>query len=346
MKYKVLRSFLISFLVMFVVSCASHTPAPVVNRSPQAATPTTAPSSTAKSDDWRPNSYTVKKGDTLYSIGLEHGYDYREIAAANNIYAPYTIKIGQTLNFSSLNKEVTAAAKPTTYESEDGVIISPIDVDAPSIEETVNPSTSTPTPIQSTTPPTLTSPKAIREPYSLEAFNRAPAPETPPTVVAKTETTAPKATETKTPEVNTTGESTPSKSESTPVKTASAVVEGVTWFWPTQGKVSATFNAASNKGIDIAGTTGQAITASADGKVIYTGSDLRGYGKLVIIKHNNALLSVYAHNSKINIKEGQIVKAGQKIAEMGNTDSNSVKLHFEIRQKGKSVDPALFLPKN
>jgi lipoprotein NlpD len=339
MKYNVLRSFLISFLVMFVVGCASHTPAPVVNRSPQAATP----SATAKSEDWRPNNYTVKKGDTLYSIGLEHGYDYREIAAANNIYAPYTIKIGQTLNFSSLNKEVTGAAKPTAYESEDGVIISPIDVDAPSIEETVKPSTST---TQSTTPPTLTAPKAIREPYSLEAFNRVPAAETPPTVVAKTEMTAPKVTETKTAEANKTGESASSKSENTPAKTASSVVEGVTWFWPTQGKVSATFNAASNKGIDIAGTTGQAIIASADGKVIYTGSDLRGYGKLVIVKHNNALLSVYAHNSKINIKEGQIVKAGQKIAEMGNTDANSVKLHFEIRQKGKSVDPALFLPKN
>lgn len=343
MKYNVLRSFLISFLVLFIAGCASHTPAPVVNRSPQAATP----SATAKSDDWRPNSYTVKKGDTLYSIGLEHGYDYREIAAANNIYAPYTIKIGQTVNFSSLNKEVTAVAKPTTYESEDGVIISPIDVDGPSIVEKEKPSTSASTPTTpSTTPPTLTSPKAIREPYSLEAFNRAPAAETPPTVVAKTETSAPKVTETKTTEANTTSESASSKSENAPGKTASSVVEGVTWFWPTQGKISATFNAASNKGIDIAGTTGQAITASADGKVIYTGSDLRGYGKLVIVKHNNSLLSVYAHNSKINIKEGQIVKAGQKIAEMGNTDTNSVKLHFEIRQKGKSVDPALFLPKN
>lgn len=334
MKYSVLRSFLISFLVLFIAGCASHTPAPVVNRSPQAATPSTA----TKSDDWRPNSYTVKKGDTLYSIGLEHGYDYREIAAANNIYAPYTIKIGQTLNFSSLNKEVAATAKPTTYESEDGVIISPIDVDTPNIEGTVKPSASpTTSTTQSTVPPNLTAPKAIKEPYSLEAFNRAPAPEAPPTVVAKTEPTAPAKTETITTETNTT---------STPSKTASSVVEGVTWFWPTQGNVSAKFNAASNKGIDIAGKTGQTITASADGKVIYTGSDLRGYGKLVIVKHNNALLSVYAHNSKINIKEGQIVKAGQKIAEMGNTDANSVKLHFEIRQKGKSVDPALFLPKN
>ncbi len=338
MKYSVV----IGFLVLFTVGCASHTPAPVVNRSPQAATAKTA-TPTAKSDDWRPNSYTVKKGDTLYSIGLEYGYDYREIAAANNIYAPYTIKIGQVLNFSSLNKEITTNTKPTTYESEDGVIISPIDVDSPTIEETSNtspsPSSSPSTSTVSATPPALSAPKAIREPYSLEAFNRVPVPEAPPSVVTKTETTTPKVTELKSTEVTTSAESTPSK-------TASSVVEGVTWFWPTEGKVTAKFNAASNKGIDIAGTNGQAINASADGKVIYTGADLRGYGKLVIIKHNNALLSVYAHNSKINIKEGQIVKAGQKIAEMGNTDTNSVKLHFEIRQKGKSVDPALFLPQN
>ncbi len=356
MKYNVLHSVLhnvlISFLVLFIVGCASNNSAPVVNRSPQSATVSTS----SKGNDWRPNSYIVKKGDTLYSIGLEHGYDYREIAAANNIYAPFTIKIGQALNFSTLNKDVTTtttAATPTTYENEDGVIISPIDVDSPSIEQTVKSSTSTtsgaaPTTTisESTVALTLTGPKAIREPYSLEAFNRVPIPEAPPTVVAKTQTTLLTAPETKTTEAKTSDVITPSKSEGTPNSTASSVVEGVTWFWPTQGKVSARFNPASNKGIDIAGTTGQTITASADGKVIYTGADLRGYGKLVIIKHNNALLSVYAHNSKINIKEGQIVKAGQKIAEMGDTDANSVKLHFEIRQKGKSVDPALFLPKN
>ena len=106
------------------------------------------------------------------------------------------------------------------------------------------------------------------------------------------------------------------------------------------------FNDATNKGLDIGGVTGQAINAASTGKVIYSGSDLRGYGKLVIIKHNKTYLSVYAHNSKIIVKEGQVVAAGQKIAEMGNTDSNSVKLHFEIRRLGKSVDPAKFLNQN
>lgn len=318
--------FLIGFFVLFIVGCASHTPAPVINRSPQAATS----SPTTKSDDWRPNRYIVKKGDTLYSIGLEHGYDYREIAAANNIYDPYTIKIGQTLNFSSLNKETPSNVKPSAYENESGVIISPIDVDTSAIQQATEPSST------ATTIPKLASPKAIREPYSIEAFNRVE-PSPPPTIVetAKTEVNTTPATETQPAAINT-------------VKSnmASSVVEGIRWSWPTEGKVSASFNAANNKGIDIDGKEGQAITASADGKVIYTGSDLRGYGKLVIIKHSNTLLSVYAHNSKINIKEGQLVKAGQKIAEMGNTDTDKTKLHFEIRQKGKSVDPVLFLPKS
>jgi lipoprotein NlpD len=324
--------FLIGFIVIFSAGCASHTPAPVINRSPQVTTAST----TNKSSDWRPNTYTVKKGDTLYSIGLEYGYDYREIAASNNIYAPYTIKVGQTLNFSSLNK--AEEAKPSTYKNEDGVIISPIDVETPQIKEIES------TPAATAVAATLSTPKAIREPYSLEALNRIPAPSTSTTTpTEKTVNTEVKTAETKTIEST---ETSTSSEISTTGKNGSSVVEGISWSWPTQGKISAKFNAASNKGVDILGKNGQTIAASADGKVIYTGSDLRGYGKLVIIKHSQTLLSVYAHNSKINIKEGQIVKAGQKIAEMGDTDANSVKLHFEIRQKGKSVDPELFLPQN
>ena len=105
----------------------------------------------------------------------------------------------------------------------------------------------------------------------------------------------------------------------------------------------ANFNESSNKGVDIAGTLGQPVNAAAPGRVIYSGSDLRGYGKLVIIKHNPNYLSVYAHNNQILVKEGQQITLGQKIAEMGSTDSNIVKLHFEIRRQGKSVDPLKYL---
>jgi lipoprotein NlpD len=119
----------------------------------------------------------------------------------------------------------------------------------------------------------------------------------------------------------------------------------VNWSWPVSGKVVAAYSEAANlKGIGIGGKAGQPVLASAAGKVVYAGSGLRGYGKLVIIKHNKTYLSVYAHNSEILVKEGQTVSKGQKIAEMGNTDADQVKLHFEIRRQGKPVDPLRYLP--
>ena len=117
------------------------------------------------------------------------------------------------------------------------------------------------------------------------------------------------------------------------------------WGMPTNGKVVAGFSETDNrKGVDIAGMRGQPVVASAAGKVVYSGSGLRGYGKLIIIKHNKTYLSAYAHNDQILVKEGQSVSKGQKIAEMGNTDADQVKLHFEIRKLGKPVDPAKYLP--
>jgi len=117
------------------------------------------------------------------------------------------------------------------------------------------------------------------------------------------------------------------------------------WSMPTSGTLISEFSeSASRKGIDIAGKLGQAIVASSAGKVVYSGSGLRGYGKLVIIKHNKTYLSAYAHNDQLLVKEGQNVNRGQKIAEMGNTDTDQVSLHFEIRRFGKPVDPAKYLP--
>lgn len=121
----------------------------------------------------------------------------------------------------------------------------------------------------------------------------------------------------------------------------------VRWIWPTKGRVIANFSNAENgnKGIDIAGQRGQAVKASAAGVVVYAGNALRGYGNLVIIKHSDDYLSAYAHNESVLVKEQQKVKVGQKIASMGSSGSNSVRLHFEIRYKGKSVNPLRHLPK-
>ncbi len=328
-----MRYIFFTLISLFLVACESSPPAPVIERAPQSSKPAppiaskpsanpsakSADGSTPNAKDWRPDSYTVKKGDTLFGIGLEFGYDYKEIAATNNIAPPYPIKIGQKLSFASLNSKTSGAEPKSAIEDEDGVVVTPIKTEgAGTVAGTqVKPAESAVTPV-------LTEPRATREPYSLEALNRKPSD------VKPTET---KSAETKPAETKT--------AESKPVDD-----ESISWAWPTQGKILSNFNEVSNKGIDIAGTAGQSINAASGGKVIYTGSDLRGYGKLVIVKHNKTYLSVYAHNSKILAKEGQNVVAGQKIAEMGNTDANAVKLHFEIRRQGKSVDPAKYLPQN
>jgi len=122
-------------------------------------------------------------------------------------------------------------------------------------------------------------------------------------------------------------------------------VAGIAWTWPGRGKVVDNNSPSGlNRGIDILGTVGSSITAAAQGKVVYAGSGLRGYGNLIIIKHNDMYLSAYAHNQKILVQEGQMVKIGQVIALMGNTESNQVELHFEIRKAGKPVDPMKYLP--
>jgi lipoprotein NlpD len=131
---------------------------------------------------------------------------------------------------------------------------------------------------------------------------------------------------------------------SAPSSSASGAEDDLAWIWPAQGPVLAGFDEAKNKGMDIAGKTGDPVMASADGRVVYAGAGLRGYGNLIILKHNNTYLTAYAHNHSLLVKEDQSVRKGQKIAEMGASDTDRVKLHFEIRKQGKPVDPAKFLP--
>lgn len=329
----------LSLFCTLLIGCASSQQAPVIDRMPG------KPAAKAAEKDWRPDLYTVKRGDTLYSIGLEHGYDYKDIAQSNNINPPYTIYVGQQLRLKagiSAAGTVTSAPVDTSAADSSGVIITPLDmggsspVDSSAIDTGSVPADSAVA--ISSQPPLISEPRALREPYSELALN-APivqvktAPSIEPAAPAVTETPKTPATEAAKPEILQPG--------------ATATNAGITWSWPTSGKVLTGFNdAGSAKGIDIGGSTGQAITAAAPGKVIYSGSDLRGYGKLVIVKHNADFLSVYAHNSKILVKEGEQVARGQKIAEMGNTDTDRTKLHFEIRRQGKSVDPAGFLPAN
>ncbi|MDP3087277.1 MAG: peptidoglycan DD-metalloendopeptidase family protein [Methylotenera sp.] len=347
MRITIRRTFYFStfWLLINLVACGSNPPAPVIDRLPASKSSTqknsVATRPTYKAGDWRPDTYVVKKGDNLFSIGLEHGYYYKDIAQANNIVAPYNIRVGQILKFKPLkDKVITAEIKPDQQNKIGDIVITPINTE------------STTTTITSSTQAVIaiTEPKAIREPYTEDALKK-------PLPIAKPITEKPItfATASK-PAITTTSEATnkPSidikpetkteqKSETKPNAESS---EDIDWAWPTKGKVIANFNEAGNKGVDISGSAGQNINAAASGKVIYSGSDLRGYGKLVIIKHNSTYLSVYAHNSLIVVKEGQQISRGQKIAEMGNSDSNSVKLHFEIRRQGKSVDPTKYLAAN
>jgi lipoprotein NlpD len=323
--------------VLFLAACAANPPAPVIDRAPvTTGSKTGAPGATpgitspARDKDWRPDVHVVKKGDTLHSIGLEYGYDYKEIAQKNNLQPPYIIHIGQQLQLPAGVKD-TAVTSPSLEEkgaAENGVVITPLKIDpVVNIDPAVG---STPVPV--TKPPAvggpllLSSPKAIREPYSEQAM--APPKPVQPADIAKVTEPNPVAE--------------PKPGEPKPKEAEPVMASATGWAWPASGKVLAR----SAKGIDIAGTEGQAILASAPGKVIYSGSDLRGYGKLVIVKHDKDYLSVYAHNSQILVKEGQQVSRGQKIAEMGSTDSDKVKLHFEIRHQGKSVDPGKYLPVN
>ncbi len=321
-----------------IIGCAPPSKAPVIDRMPVAK---------PAEKDWRPDLYTVKKGDTLYSIGLEHGYDYKEIARANNISPPYTIYVGQRLKLKPGSPPPAPAAEADSSD----VVITPLDmgsVDSSVIEDSSAEGSTASSGGQTVTAPAgaplISSPIALREPYSEQALNT-PIVETktaPATTPAPASAPAPV-----TQQAAPASAAEPARTEEIKPPTATATSAGITWAWPTNGKLLAGFNEGGNaKGIDIGGSAGQSILAAAPGKVIYSGSDLRGYGRLVIVKHNDEFLSVYAHNSKILVKEGQAVARGQKIAEMGDTDADRVKLHFEIRRQGKSVNPADFLPAN
>jgi lipoprotein NlpD len=147
------------------------------------------------------------------------------------------------------------------------------------------------------------------------------------------------------PSASSSGNATPPKAEaSSAPSTTAAIDDGLGFVWPANGSLIAGFDEAKNKGLDIAGKAGDPVNAAADGQVVYAGSGLRGYGNLIILKHNNTFLTAYAHNQTLLVKEDQKVRKGQKIAEMGKSDADRVKLHFEVRRQGKPVDPAKFLP--
>jgi len=293
------RIFALLVAALILAGCASSKQrAPVVERGGAAAKSTvaaeTARAKAQREKDWRPAVHVVQKGDTLYGIAFNYGFDYHELAELNGITDPNVISIGQQIRLfpGSVRPAPVMESKPSE----------------PAIKD---------------------QPKLVKYAYSEAAVAEITKPEKADKPAPKPEKVEPKP-----------------KPEVKPVEDSAEVEPDadIEWSLPTQGKVIAGFSEAANrKGIDIAGKLGQPVNASAPGKVVYSGSGLRGYGKLVIIKHNNTFLSAYAHNDKVLVKEGQSVTRGQKIAEMGNTDADQVKLHFEVRRFGKPVDPAKYL---
>ncbi|MEF9996322.1 MAG: peptidoglycan DD-metalloendopeptidase family protein [Burkholderiaceae bacterium] len=274
------RSFWFAAMVVGLAGCASKplAPAPIVERS---ATPAARPAAPAPlvRDNGR-DSYTVQRGDTLYSIALAKGIDPRELARWNEISNPSLIQVGQVLRL----KPATAAPVAET-----GAVAS--------------------------TAPVSSSHQVETRPLS----------GVPAVAAIKPEVIQPE----------------PNKPEAPKADAASSPID---FRWPAKGAVIGTFEEPRNKGIDIAGTEGEPVLAAADGEVAYIGSALRGYGNLVIIKHSDDFVSAYAHNKQVVVKQGQAVKKGQRIADLGKSDADRPKLHFEIRRQGKPVDPIRYLP--
>mgnify|MGYP000869993374 CR=1 FL=1 len=255
-------------------SDSARASAPVATSSPVSM----GPAMTGSENAGKPGFYSVRPGDTLTKIALDHGQAWRDIAKWNGLDNPNVIEVDQVLRVAPPVMELAAnrQTKPVMAQN--------------------------PTPANTST-------------------SNTPTP---------------------------TASSAPASSASNAATNASAPVnvsdDGMTFAWPHPGPVLAGFDEAKNKGLDFAGKAGDPVLAAGDGKVVYAGSGLRGYGNLVILKHNNTYLTAYAHNQTLLVKEDQSVTKGQRIADMGSSDSDRVKLHFEIRKQGKPVDPAKLLP--
>lgn len=306
------RLVFLGMVVSLLAACSTtQTSAPVIDRSSSVSSKPAIDASRSTAVVPKPEGkgyYTVKKGDTLYRIALESGQSYRDIVAWNNLTNPNDIKVDQVLRVAPPEGAQTAAVVTGSA----GLEVKPL-----------APAGATQQGLGSN----KTGPRGDKRAYSDSNLAELQKPD-------NGGVTAQPAAAPSTPRAE------PEKS--VPVAAVSED-DAVSWGWPADGKVIATFDGAK-KGVDIAGKAGQPVLAAAGGKVMYAGSGIRGYGNLVIVKHTNNLLSAYAHNKTILVKEGQVVTKGQKIAEMGNSDTDSVKLHFEVRLQGKPVDPSKYLP--
>lgn len=327
---RVCTSSLLSALLL--AGCATKSPAPVAERTtrPASSVPekSEAPTSAPQPKVARPGYYIVKPGDTLIRIALDQGQNYRDIAAWSGLENPNLIEVGQELRVRP--PESGVVTRPVTTSGVEARPVAPSGVATPAAAVSSD--------------GVRREPKGGKVPYSEQAWAQAQKPEAPLVVARidpKPEAAKPEVAKPE-PKPDPKEEKKPEPAK--PAASAAGDDGKIDWAWPASGKIIAGFNETSSKGVDLAGKTGDPVLAAASGRVVYAGTGLRGYGKLVIVKHGNNFLSAYAHNQNLLVKEGQAVSKGQKIAELGDTDSDRPKLHFEIRRQGKPVDPGKFLP--
>ena len=293
---------------------------------------------------WNPDDYTVKSGDTIYSIAWRYEVDPEAFAAWNGVNTSYFIKPGQRLH----------TRKPYNFDSKrkadnQGVSVGSIAYAPEPVGESIQSATQSVKKWVKVGRGDSLYKLSKRYGVSVKRLAKLNQLESP-YVLQPGQTIFLKPLPSSKPITTTVTRKAPNRSTKTPIQSATSQSfnwpKSVKWRRPAKGKVVKKFNRRRNdaKGIDIAGKQGDAIVAAAAGKVVYSGDGLISYGNLIIIKHNKTYLSAYAYNRKLLVKEGDNVKSGQKIAEMGRKDKTSTRLHFEIRKNGKPVDPLKYLP--
>ena len=350
---------------LLLAACASQPPAPVEDRSGGA-----VPGWREAARDERagPRAHVVMSGDTLYGIAFKNGLDFRDLARWNGIAPPYTIFVGQRLRLdgpaappADAPPEPRAATAVVGAERAGGPrgSAAPATARDPGLAEEIaaeerSRAGNRGAPSTATAAPPRDARTAAQAPVGTNDRARGG---NPPDAPAAASMAAAGAAAREVPAAERTAVAPPAPTPAAappgpaaaapaPAPAASLSSGGVSWRWPASGKLIGTYQAGdpTRQGIDIAGRAGDAVYAAADGTVVYSGNGLIGYGELIIVKHNASFLSAYGHNRKRLVKEGDAVKAGQAIAEMGDIAVNREGLHFEIRRNGKPSNPLDFLP--
>jgi len=327
-------------LAALLAGCSSNPPAPVVDLSSASTTVESAANDTAvRKSASAGGTYHVVRGDTLYAIAFRNGVDFRELASWNGIEPPYRIYAGQDLRLGPPAGEGSSARASTaaaTSVHAPAVAAAPTAPSGPAAQNGKQAATGAgmfedvpATPAAPVHEEAITASAPSARPESADVLVAPAAPAAPPPAKAPVAEAPAKPAPPNAPDegaVNGAG--------------------GLAWRWPGKGPLIGSFVAGdqTRQGIDIGGTAGDPVLAAADGEVVYSGNGLLCYGELIIIKHNASFLSAYGHNRKRLVQEGERIKSGQQIAEMGSSASARDEVHFEIRKNGKPVNPIDYLP--